>query len=61
MKKGIFSALNFILPWMNLMHCSANVGDKDDTPFSLVCLEPGKQLYQQIQKKINWWWWTWMD
>jgi phosphoenolpyruvate carboxykinase (ATP) len=33
MKKGIFSALNFILP-VNKdipMHCSANVGDKDDT------------------------------
>ena len=34
MKKGIFSALNFILP-VNKdtlpMHCSANVGDKEDT------------------------------
>jgi ATP-dependent phosphoenolpyruvate carboxykinase len=35
------------------MHCSANVGDKDDKPFSLVS-GTGKQLYQQIQKKINW-------
>jgi phosphoenolpyruvate carboxykinase (ATP) len=34
MKKGIFSALNFILPvYKNTlpMHCSANVGDNDDT------------------------------
>jgi phosphoenolpyruvate carboxykinase (ATP) len=34
MKKGIFSALNFILPvFKNTlpMHCSANVGDKGDT------------------------------
>ncbi len=34
MKKGIFSALNFILPvFKNTlpMHCSANVGDEDDT------------------------------
>lgn len=33
-KKGIFSALNFILPHQHdvlSMHCSANVGDKDDT------------------------------
>jgi phosphoenolpyruvate carboxykinase (ATP) len=34
MKKGIFSALNFILPVNKHalpMHCSANVGDKEDT------------------------------
>ncbi|SDX03555.1 phosphoenolpyruvate carboxykinase (ATP) [Flavobacterium degerlachei] len=34
MKKGIFSALNFILPVDKNtlpMHCSANVGDNDDT------------------------------
>jgi phosphoenolpyruvate carboxykinase (ATP) len=34
MKKGIFSALNFILPVDKNalpMHCSSNVGDKDDT------------------------------
>ena len=34
MKKGIFSALNFILPvYKNAlpMHCSANVGEKEDT------------------------------
>jgi phosphoenolpyruvate carboxykinase (ATP) len=34
MKKGIFSALNFILPVNKNalpMHCSANVGDKEDT------------------------------
>lgn len=34
MKKGIFSALNFILPiFKNTlpMHCSANVGEKEDT------------------------------
>lgn len=34
MKKGIFSALNFILPtWHNTlsMHCSANVGEDGDT------------------------------
>lgn len=34
MKKGIFSALNFILPHQKnvlSMHCSANIGDKDDT------------------------------
>ncbi len=33
-KKGIFSALNFILPHeQNIlpMHCSANIGEKDDT------------------------------
>lgn len=33
-KKGIFSALNFILPHdqdVLSMHCSANVGEKDDT------------------------------
>lgn len=33
-KKGIFSALNFILPVENNvlpMHCSANIGQKDDT------------------------------
>lgn len=32
-KKGIFSALNFILPQKNVlaMHCSANVGDAGDT------------------------------
>jgi phosphoenolpyruvate carboxykinase (ATP) len=33
------------------MHCSANVGDKDDTHF-LWFLEPEKQLYQQIQRKL---------
>jgi phosphoenolpyruvate carboxykinase (ATP) len=33
------------------MHCSANVGDKDDT-FSLVCLEPGKQLYHRSKRKL---------
>ncbi len=34
MKKGVFSALNFILPLFKNtlpMHCSANVGDADDT------------------------------
>ncbi|MGM0634749.1 MAG: phosphoenolpyruvate carboxykinase (ATP) [Bacteroidota bacterium] len=34
MKKGIFSALNFILPTQKNtlpMHCSANVGENDDT------------------------------
>ena len=33
-KKGIFSALNFILPYQNdilSMHCSANVGENNDT------------------------------
>mgnify|MGYP000269700042 FL=1 len=33
-KKGIFSALNFILPYQNnvlSMHCSANVGNEGDT------------------------------
>jgi ATP-dependent phosphoenolpyruvate carboxykinase len=36
------------------MHCSANVAIKMTQPFSLVCLELGKQLYQQTKKKINW-------
>jgi len=34
MKKGIFSALNFILPHQKntlSMHCSANIGENDDT------------------------------
>jgi phosphoenolpyruvate carboxykinase (ATP) len=31
--------------------CSYNVSDKDDTAI-LVCLEPGKQLYQQIKRKL---------
>jgi ATP-dependent phosphoenolpyruvate carboxykinase len=35
------------------MHCSANVGDKDDAIFFGLS-GTGKQLYQQIQKKINW-------
>jgi phosphoenolpyruvate carboxykinase (ATP) len=34
------------------MHCSANVGDKDDSHF-LWFVWNRKQLYQQIQKKIN--------
>ena len=33
MKKAVFTIMNFILPHKNVlsMHCSANVGDKDDT------------------------------
>ncbi len=33
MKKGIFSVMNYFLPLQNIasMHCSANVGEKDDT------------------------------
>jgi phosphoenolpyruvate carboxykinase (ATP) len=33
MKKGIFSVMNYYLPLRNIasMHCSANVGEKDDT------------------------------
>jgi phosphoenolpyruvate carboxykinase (ATP) len=33
MKKGIFSVMNYYLPLKNIasMHCSANVGDNDDT------------------------------
>jgi phosphoenolpyruvate carboxykinase (ATP) len=33
MKKGIFSVMNYYMPLKNIasMHCSANVGDKDDT------------------------------
>jgi phosphoenolpyruvate carboxykinase (ATP) len=54
--KRIFSALNFILPVNKYlpMHCSANVGDKDDTAIFFGLSGTGKQLYQQIKKKINW-------
>jgi phosphoenolpyruvate carboxykinase (ATP) len=55
MKKGIFSALNFILPVDKNalpMHCSSNVGDKTIQLFSLACQELEKQLYQQIQRKL---------
>jgi phosphoenolpyruvate carboxykinase (ATP) len=33
MKKGIFSVMNYFMPLRNVasMHCSANVGEKDDT------------------------------
>jgi phosphoenolpyruvate carboxykinase (ATP) len=53
--KRIFSALNFILP-VNKdtlpMHCSANVGDKDDTTFLWFLSGTGKQLYQQTKRKL---------
>jgi phosphoenolpyruvate carboxykinase (ATP) len=54
MKKGIFCIEFHItceqryLP----MHCSANVGDKDDTAIFFGLSGTGKQLYQQIQKKM---------
>jgi phosphoenolpyruvate carboxykinase (ATP) len=54
MKKGIFSALNFILPVDKNalpMHCSSNVEIKTIQLFSLACQELEKQLYQQIQKE----------
>ncbi len=51
-KKGIFSALNFILPvYKNTlpMHCSANVGKNDETPYFLDSLVQEKPHYLQIQ------------
>lgn len=39
MKKGIFSILNYILPFQKnvlSMHCSANMGEKGDTAIFLV-------------------------
>jgi phosphoenolpyruvate carboxykinase (ATP) len=51
MKKGIFS-LNHITREQRLpMHCSANVGDKDDTAIFFGLSGTGKQLYQQIKKE----------
>jgi phosphoenolpyruvate carboxykinase (ATP) len=34
------------------MHCSANVGDKDDTIFSLVCLEPENNFISRSKRKL---------
>jgi phosphoenolpyruvate carboxykinase (ATP) len=55
MKKGIFSALNFILP-VNKIHylCTVvNVGDKDDTAISLVYLEPENFINRSKRKLIG--------
>jgi phosphoenolpyruvate carboxykinase (ATP) len=54
-KKGIFSALNFILPVYKKtlpMHCSANIGKEGDTAIFLVYQEQGKQRYLQIQIEV---------
>ena len=53
-KKGIFSALNFILPvFKNTlpMHCSANVGEDGDTAIFLVYLEQERLRCQPILKE----------
>ena len=50
-KKGIFSALNFILPHNRnvlSMHCSANKGKDGDTALFLDYQAPVKQRYLQI-------------
>ncbi len=54
-KKGIFSALNFILPvFKNTlpMHCSANVGAMMKPLFSLVCQVLEKQPYQLMPNEV---------
>lgn len=51
-KKGIFSALNFILPVFHNtlpMHCSANVGEEGDTAIFLVFQERVKLPSLRIQ------------
>ena len=54
-KKGIFSALNFILPVFKEtlpMHCSANVGKDGDTAIFLACLEQEKPPCLPILKEV---------
>jgi phosphoenolpyruvate carboxykinase (ATP) len=56
MKKGI-SALNFILPVDKNalpMHCSSNVGDKDDTAIFFGLSGTGKTTLSADKEKIDW-------
>jgi phosphoenolpyruvate carboxykinase (ATP) len=55
MKKGIFSALNFILPVDKkhlAMHCSANVGNDGDTAIFFGLSEQENYLISRSKRKL---------